>query len=606
MFISHVFNFIRAFFIKVNSRLASKLIFLFSILVVVITFTLTYMSYDRTTAILQNDFLSTNKHILKLVSQNMDNYVSQITNLSLEFMKDENIMNSLIFESDTYADTSYLKREISRVLFSNNDIETIEFTIPKLKKLYSINRKAALSDKFLIVNNYTVDHYPWYKKAIEDKGFKYIEPSFSNYKDYSSETKSNTLLNYHRIIIRVNNKEPLAAVSLGVNYSIAKNILAEGYGRKGEYFGLFSKDKTPFYFSHHEILDFQIKTDFLSNINQSQHAGWFNIEVNDEKYLVIYNNSEKNNWTLIKIISIGLLNESAEKTRTLSFMLSTIFLFVFIILVVLISRTITRPLRRLSKQMDKVGGGNFDVMANISGNDEITRLSDKFNLMVSRIKELIDEEYKSKLNLKNAQLKALEAQINPHFLYNSLQVISTEALEIQAKKIGKMVDSLASTLRYCFKEAESVPISREIKHIKSYLVIQRARFEERLRVQFTIDEEITNIRIPKLSIQTLVENSIEHALEKTSKKVTIEILVIKEADKAVIKVKDNGPGIKKERLDKIMDDLIGIDWMKDNDSIGLKNLFVRLKLMFNDEARIDILSEEGQGTEIIITLPIKQ
>lgn len=229
--------------------------------------------------------------------------------------------------------------------------------------------------------------------------------------------------------------------------------------------------------------------------------------------------------------------------------------------------------------------------------------------MVEKTNELINERYKMKIVEKNAVLKALEAEINPHFLYNALQAISTKALKNNNDDIVEMVDNLALTLRYCISGRDVVAAREELRHIERYLALQKARFGGRMQVVYDWDETLLELSIPKLSIQTLVENCIKHALEKVSTTVTIRIEARITPDYNVISVLDDGPGISGERLAEVLSTLqiqweeFGGDLSEDgNESIGLKNLNTRLKLLYGEGAGLAISSNE-HGTAMEMQLP---
>jgi two-component system sensor histidine kinase YesM len=207
-----------------------------------------------------------------------------------------------------------------------------------------------------------------------------------------------------------------------------------------------------------------------------------------------------------------------------------------------------------------------------------------------------------KLIEKSAILKALEAEINPHFLYNALQAVSTMALKNGMQDITEMVDALALTLRYCINGKDIVKLRDEIKHIENYLIIQKARFGSRLEVVYELDVYAMDLDIPKLSIQSLVENCVKHALEKISTTITILIQVHFEGANAVITVKDNGPGMDPNKLEEIKKSfqMEWEDWEDEN--IGLKNLNARLKLIFGEDAGVLIQSNQA-GTEMSIIIP---
>jgi two-component system sensor histidine kinase YesM len=209
-----------------------------------------------------------------------------------------------------------------------------------------------------------------------------------------------------------------------------------------------------------------------------------------------------------------------------------------------------------------------------------------------------------KLVEKNAILKALEAEINPHFLYNALQAISTKALKNDRYDIADMIDALALTLRYCISGKDVVFAREELKHIERYLALQKARFGSRLQVQYDWDETLMDVKLPKLSIQTLVENAIKHALEIVSNPVTITISARMESSQYVIIVRDDGPGFAKGKLEAVLQSFRS-DWEErnqENESIGLVNLNTRLKLLYGEDAELRIRTDQS-GTQMEMRLP---
>ncbi|MNZ91792.1 Sensor histidine kinase YpdA [compost metagenome] len=285
-------------------------------------------------------------------------------------------------------------------------------------------------------------------------------------------------------------------------------------------------------------------------------------------------------------------------------MIGLIFLVISVIIVVLISNAITKPVHNLAQQMRRFSEGTFDASAPVKGRDEIAYLTRHFNRMVIRTNDLINERYKMKLIEKNAILKALEAEINPHFLYNALQAISTKALKSGEYEVADMVDALALTLRYCISGKDIVYAREELKHIDHYLALQKARFGSRLEVNVEWAESLQELQIPKLSIQSLVENSIKHAVEKVSEPITVTIRAALEGSRACISVHDNGPGITEVRMKQILQSF-HTQWEdQEGENIGLKNLNTRLKLLYGDDAELVIQSDsDGSGTTMMMLIP---
>jgi len=252
--------------------------------------------------------------------------------------------------------------------------------------------------------------------------------------------------------------------------------------------------------------------------------------------------------------------------------------------------------------MKIVGGGNFKVRIEVGGSAEISNLGTQFNSMISRVDDLIEKNYVAELNEKMSRLQALEAQINPHFLNNTLQAISAQAILKKQRSISKMIEALASMLRYSITEGDTMLLSAEIKHVQSYLMLQKARFDDRLDYNIKMDDSLSDFLIPKISILTLVENSINHGLEQSPGRICIKIDILLNRGYLVIKVVDDGCGMSPERLAEIRRQLEYENGM--TGSIGLKNLAGRLHILYNGMAKMEIDSTPGKGTVVILYIPL--
>lgn len=264
---------------------------------------------------------------------------------------------------------------------------------------------------------------------------------------------------------------------------------------------------------------------------------------------------------------------------------------------------LTNPLHVLSKQMERTGSGDFHTVVHTDGSREIIELSQSFNLMVSHIDELIRRTYLAELSEKSARLTALESQLNPHFLYNTLQAISTEALLNDQPQINKMITSLASNLRYTIKSEDLVPLRNEMVYVNNYIYLQKIRMDDNLQVNIRIDPDTEEFLIPKISIQTLVENSIIHGISPATGSIQIDISAKRVENYIHICVRDNGNGIPEEQLSLLYADFERQDKTGSTGGIGLVNLYTRLKLLYPQPATLDIRSKPGKYTEILLVLP---
>ena len=278
--------------------------------------------------------------------------------------------------------------------------------------------------------------------------------------------------------------------------------------------------------------------------------------------------------------------------------------FVVSVLIYILLRLSTRPLDRLSQQMVKAGDGNFSPVSGIGGSREISDLADSYNDMVRHIDRLIRQNYLSEINEKTSRLAALEAQLNPHFLYNTLQAIATEALVNDQPQIYDMITSLASNLRYSIKGGDLVSLQSEITYVKNYVLLQKTRLEDRLQVSFDVDKSLLQAMIPKISIQILVENAILHGMGTETDSITIAIQVLRHDKYLCVIVSDNGCGIPADQLQQMKASFQNFLHPDSAGKIGLANLNSRLHLLYEEDATLEIQSIESEGTRITMHIPV--
>lgn len=255
--------------------------------------------------------------------------------------------------------------------------------------------------------------------------------------------------------------------------------------------------------------------------------------------------------------------------------------------------------------MTQVGDGDFRKVRYISGSKEISELTDSFNEMIEHIERLIEQNYVAEINEKTLRLTALEAQLNPHFLYNTLQAIGTEALLNDQPQINKMLTCLASNMRYSIKGGDLVSLKAEMTYVKNYILLQKIRLEDRLEVTLKTEEELENFLIPKISIQTLVENSIIHGMGLDSDSIAVAVKVWKEEEMIWISVADDGCGIDPVQLSQLQSSFK--DYLKPGEvgKIGIANLYSRLQILYQGKAKLEISSVLGKGTTIVLKIPVE-
>ena len=286
-----------------------------------------------------------------------------------------------------------------------------------------------------------------------------------------------------------------------------------------------------------------------------------------------------------------------------------VILFIIMIIVIYIlshrlSKRITKPVEELVEVTEKFAGGDFSVSYHTDSNDEMKTLAESFNTMVKEIETLVEDIHKEQENLKDAELRLLQEQINPHFLYNTLDAIlwMTEAGENQ--KAIQIIQELSSFFRISLSKGQSeITISNEREHVKSYLEIQRYRYQDILDYEIDFDEEILKYHIQKLTLQPIVENALYHGIKNKRGKGMIRVLGKEENDSIVFSIIDDGIGMKPEELERLRSLIAGHITDDDQSGYGMANVEKRLEMLYGGEYGMSVESEYGEGTKVLVRIP---
>lgn len=348
-----------------------------------------------------------------------------------------------------------------------------------------------------------------------------------------------------------------------------------------------------------------------SNDNKSIGKSYNNFDINkeDEIYNVTYNGdsvyiseSFKNGWRLIFTVPKEYYTDGLANISFKFFLLAIVIITLAAIISAHLTSCLTKPIYNLSHVICKFGKGDIDIRSNINSSDEIGMLSKTFNKMADDIHNLYEKSYKQQILQHKTELKALQMQINPHFLYNTLDTINWKARLGGVDEVGEMAYCLAYLLRWSLSSGDFTTLGKEIENLNYYLKIQKYRYGDKLQINMNIPPKYNLIKIPKLIIQPIVENAIIHAVEEKIDQGTIKIF-IRECDcDILICIKDNGNGIEQEKLQNILNSF-NTKSLDSSSHIGLLNVNQRLKMCYGDDYGISIDSQIKKGT--CITLKIK-
>jgi sensor histidine kinase YesM len=310
----------------------------------------------------------------------------------------------------------------------------------------------------------------------------------------------------------------------------------------------------------------------------------------------------------VYVVPNNILTGTVRQTLFTGIVISVIAVIMGLALSLMFSRIISKPIIQLSGKMQTSTIKDYTGLSNTGRNDEIGLLQNSFDVMIRRNQELILEEYQSKIEKRNAQIRALQAQINPHFMHNTLQVIGGMALKKDFAGIYAMITALSDMLRYSFNfSREMEPLKEEIKYLDAYVAIQNNRFGGRIRFEKAIPDDLIDAPMPKLILQPILENSFEHGFDGKPGEWWISLSAEKNGDGNIaIRLHDNGAGIAKEKLALIHSNLEGggTNGINRAEHIGLTNVNSRLRLRYGPSCGLSINSIDGEG--VSVTLLIKQ
>lgn len=331
--------------------------------------------------------------------------------------------------------------------------------------------------------------------------------------------------------------------------------------------------------------------------------GYFKSELGMEKLMVAYYTCPNSGYKVIQVMPYDIVTKEVSRIGYVTFLISLFCLSVVFLIAYFVAKGIAHPIRSLQAAMKKVEDGNFNASVFVHSHDEIGQMTVSFNYMVKRIKESFDKAISEEIKKKQIEIKALQYQINPHFLYNILASVRLTAMMEGGVQAPKMLQALRRLLSKTIgKSGMFIPISTEIENINDFVYIQQICYGGRLSFSYDISDSIQNYRIPNLLLQPIVENAIFHGIDKKVGVGEIKIIGYHESSNVIFKISDNGVGMSEELIKKVLEENCN---RKDAfNQVGIKNTDDRIKLNFGKEYGIKINSSEGEGTTVTVTIPI--
>ncbi len=332
------------------------------------------------------------------------------------------------------------------------------------------------------------------------------------------------------------------------------------------------------------------------------------MNIGKDAYFIYQQSVSRLNCRIIGLSPVPEVMKEANKAKDIFVAIFVIIVMVLVFLSFLFSKRLVRQIKILLSAMNRVQNGDMNASVVVSGKDEIALLSHNFNVMITKINNLIRDIYKSEILHKDALLKALENQINPHFMYNTLETIKMMAEIKRERDISDALTSLGSLVRYNIsKDRDLVPLGLELEHVRDYFRLQNLMLNDKLQLDTSMEEGVLRLRTLKLVLQPIIENAILHGFDSQAGNMKITIRSTLDGETVKLIIMDNGKGIEPERLEGIIrwingeSEVPGIEL--NGNGIGMRNVHKRIQIKFGNQFGLDIDSSVGQWTKITVKIP---
>jgi Predicted signal transduction protein with a C-terminal ATPase domain len=327
----------------------------------------------------------------------------------------------------------------------------------------------------------------------------------------------------------------------------------------------------------------------------------------------IHSTSDLLDWKVYTVIPDSYLLNEAKRKRNWGIAVTMLLLIWSVGAVLLVTWQLTKRIRLLAKKMNAIRHGRFGDVVEIEGKDEIAELGHTFNLMSTRLREFVEEVYESQikrkdleLKQKQTELKALQSQINPHFLFNTLDSIRTGALRSRDDETVEKIELLAQLFRRTISwQDDFIPVETELGFVRDYIRLQQLRFKEKIRFVLEVDPAAEGLRIPKFIIQPIVENAIIHSIEKSATNCLLHLSVRTDERTLRIAVEDNGAGFAPEKLEEVRQSLQNNGPESGTKSIGLRNVHDRIVSLYGEPFGVELERIAPRGAKVTLLLPLQ-
>ena len=541
-----------------------------------------------------------------------DRFVKNYELVTLPIVSNPNVKHFLDLEENNVKVKEHIRYQYYEDIWTMMD--NIVIQKPEINRMYILGdnkRQIWLHDKG---GSFSENHYNNLKKITPESGKIIIHPSNQN---------GNITLTIARKIRGMESFFPNGILGIEINASELGELWKEAnLGNEG-FFMIADPNGSVIYHPDSKFIGKSLNEVGRKQISKNKQGTFFD-QWNNESTFFHFFTSEYTGWKLIAAVPKSQLFAPISGVRLTAVISAVFVITIAFVLSVNSIRQIVKPIQLLERTMKTVEQGEWEKVPILPRNDEISSLLRSYNRMVERLSTLVDQVYKAELNnqqvkielqereleKQKVEIQALQSQINPHFLYNTLETMNAYGIINGIEEISKMADALAGMFRYSVRNLEMVTLADEIEHVKGYLIIHELRIRKPINLILDIEPSLYDAPMVKLSLQPLVENAIQHGFKKSVDEINITIRTKIIGSCLHVCVIDNGRGIPNDRLKEIREfikpDRKNKPELRSDLGIGVTNVNRRIQLIFGDQYGLKLTSRVNDGTTVSIVLPYQK
>lgn len=567
----------------------SLLVFGTAVSIAMVSFTFTRESTQRTA-------MDYTEQLIRQVQSNIDSYITHMENIT-EVVQFNELMRDYLAATEPVEDSDIRPRLISflnAISRTRDDISLILLigdngTVIAHEEGIQLNPVVRLTEQF------------WYRNARAAEGQTVV----------SSSHVQNVVDGEYRWVITLSRALDDGVMLVDMNFSVINELLSSiSFGRRG-YIFIVDQQGRIVYHPRQELIYSNLEREQIDEV-LNHSSGSFSVEIGEEERIYTISTSPRTGW---RIVGVNYASEMVQNRQVIQsyYLYWTIALIAVALGVsILISRYLSRPILELRATMRAVERGDFEIAAQVRSNNEIGELARDFNIMVARIKELVERNAMEQEAKRRSELLVLQNQITPHFLYNTLDSIIWMAEGKQHDEVVRMVSALARLLRLSISRGdELVSVRDEMEHIRNYLTIQKIRYQDKLDYRIEVETGVEHLSVPKVILQPLVENAIYHGIKNLEDGGCVTVTARRDGDLLRLTVENDGVGIDAQQLMHLQERLDVTDTppsrvpaRRSTSRVGLSNVNERIKLFFGEPYGLSFSAGTAGGVVVTLLIPV--